>query len=169
LKLSLLTEFNFMPQLDAKQAAKYGVQDISHQFPKLPKGKSGNLETPLANPAHKRLMGQPENPHGTRADKLGREPSIAGSFRKTSETPVNVRSSANAPTRPTMTSMGQPHERASSLNARGGVTSRSGDDAEFHSNDNKDGGGRVEAYGERHRSTTSPQLRNMNKPTGRPN
>ncbi len=33
---------------------------------------SGNLETPPKNPRHREFMGQPENPHGTMADKPGR-------------------------------------------------------------------------------------------------
>lgn len=113
-------------------------------------------------------MGQPENPHGTRADKLGRESSIDGSSREVSGTPMGVRSSANAPTRPTMTSMGQPYQRAADLNARGGASGASSNDAEQRPVD-QDGGGRAEAYGERSRQTTSPQLRNTAKPTGRPN
>lgn len=156
-----------MPQLDPKQAKKYGVNQtdlFATQFPQ----RSGNLETPLADPGQRRLMGQPENPHGTRADKPGRESSVTGSSRETSGTPMGVRSSAEAPTRPVMTSMGQPFERAASLNARGGVTSTAGDDAGRRPVD-QPGGGRAEAYGERSRATTSPQLRNRSKPVGRPN
>lgn len=154
--------------MDPKQANKYGInQEKLHasQFPQ----RSGNLETTLADPAKRRLMGQPENGmSGTNADKPGRESSIDGSSRETSSTPTNVRGSAKGPTRPVLTSMGQPHERAASLNARGGVSSAAGDDAGMSPID-QEGGGRIEGYGERKRSTTSPQLRNSSKPKGRPN
>ena len=155
-----------MPQFDPKQAKKYGINQTDLHAAQFPQ-RSGNLETPLADPDKKRLMGQPENPHGTRADKPGRESSVTGSSRETSGTPMGVRSSAEAPTRPVMTSMGQPFERAASLNARGGA-SPVGDDASSRPVD-QEGGGRAEAYGERHRATTSPQLRNRSKPVGRPN
>jgi len=72
---------------------------------------SGNLETPV-KPEHKGLMGQPDNPHGTMADKPGREPSITGSSRKPGETPTGILNKfvgpASAQTRPTETSVGSP-------------------------------------------------------------
>jgi len=76
--------------------------------------RSGNLETPV-KPEHKGLMGQPDKPEGSMADKVGREPSITGSQRKSSESPMGVLDKilgpASAKTRPVMTNMGQPYER----------------------------------------------------------
>lgn len=75
--------------------------------------RSGNLETP--NPEHWSMMGQSPNPHGTRADKRGRTPSITGSSRKSSESPVNTDNTgihqSQQETRPSMTSLGQPFDR----------------------------------------------------------
>lgn len=75
--------------------------------------RSGNLETP--NPEHWSIMGQGSNPHGTRADKQGRVPSIGGSHRRNSENPTNTDNKgihqSQQKTRPTMTSLGQPFDR----------------------------------------------------------
>lgn len=90
-------------------------QFINKQYPiaEYPP-RSGNLETPT-KPEHKGLMGQPQNPHGTMADKPGRE---------TSENSVHaVPSSMRDPTG--LITLGQPYQRRLS----DGVV---GDDASMH-------------------------------------
>lgn len=68
-QLRLLAELNLRPELDPLVVKKANInkQQPLGEFP----SRSGNLETPV-KPKHKGLMGQPQNPHGTVADKPGR-------------------------------------------------------------------------------------------------
>jgi len=119
----LLLELNLLPKPDQREIKKSGATKADHskQFPQ----RSGNLETPLTNPQHRKLMGQSDNPHGTRADKVGRpqakgiraEPNKAGKPEEM-EDPTGLKN------------LGQPFDR-------GLVEPLVGDDAEISKNDEK--------------------------------
>ena len=121
MKLSVLHEFNFMPRLDPKQAKKYGINDESQHAQQFPQ-RSGNLETPPANPRHREFMGV-EKDHGTMAQKRGRPQS------------KNTRPTPNKLGQDTFQELGQPYERGIENNTVG-------DDAELHSIDQNDPLGR---------------------------
>jgi hypothetical protein len=60
----LLLELNLTPKPDVRLSKKSkAIAPNSTKAKEFPK-RSGNLETPLTNPQHRRMMGQPENPHG---------------------------------------------------------------------------------------------------------
>ena len=68
----LLREFGFKPKMNKYHLAKSGLGSEKSKTADYPV-RSGNLETPV-KPKHKGLMGQPDNPHQTRAQKPGRPP-----------------------------------------------------------------------------------------------
>lgn len=111
-QLALLNELNLTKLL--KKA------NINKQYPlkKYP-NRSGNLETPV-KPKHKGLMGQPDNPYGTRSDKHGRP---------SSEYTVHARpTSMKDPTG--LTNLGEPLDR--------GISDENvGDDANMHPSSKK--------------------------------
>ena len=115
-QLQLLQELTLRPQVDLKLAKKSGLNNERVKLAQYP-SRSGNFETPVKN-KHKKLMGQPENPHGTRADKLGRESSEASvhAVPTTQDDPTGLRN------------MGQPYQRGVLNNPA------SDDDAEKHPN-----------------------------------
>lgn len=121
MKLKVLYEFNFLPQLDPKQAKKYGLQNPKQHDKQFPR-RSGNLETPPADPRHRKSMGV-DKEHGTMAQKPGRPES------------TSVHPEPNKLGQQTFENMGQPYER--------GIENQIvGDDAAIRSVDSNDPLGR---------------------------
>ncbi len=114
----LLLELNLTPKPDVRTAKKAkAVAPNSSKEKEFPK-RSGNLETPLTNPQHRKLMGQPDNPHGTMSDKLGRPPA-----KNIHPEPTTINDPSEDPTG--LINLGEPYER-------GIVDPIVGDDAGIH-------------------------------------
>jgi len=147
MKLKVLHEFNFLPQLDPAQAKKYGLQPPDRHAKQFPQ-RSGNLETPPADPRHRKFMGVDKD-HGTRAQKRGRPQS------------KGVRPEPNKLGQQTVEVMGQPYERGIENST---VSDRDAEVADVDQNDplgrTKDGYsiGRIGADPGRHRAS-SPSMR----------
>jgi len=110
----LLSEFS-MGELDFGKLIKKSL--INKQASKA--SRSGNLETPLKDPKHRKMMGQSDNPHGTRADKPSRPQA------------ENIRATPTSMEDPSgLIDLGEPLERGLSDNAVG-------DDASFHPSSTK--------------------------------
>jgi len=128
MKLRLLSEIsipNISKLIDKYFVAKQkgGINREFYHRKKQPY-RSGNLETPPADPEHRSLMGipdLPQSPHGTMADKPGM-PTMTAS--------------------PQMSSLGQPFDRARQLNKNQGISNPIGDDASLHSVDTNENPGK---------------------------
>ena len=159
MKLNLLFEFD--SSLIAQHLrtwiakAKGGVNreraNLTNNSPSVSQPqRSGNLSTPPANPKHRSLMGiqdLPNAPHGSPQDKPGTPPQQ---------------------NRATPTSMGQPFDRAKTLNKNNGMSSTIGNDASLFPVDTneKPGKTRQDAPSEkpgRQKWSTRPQWHNFGK------
>jgi len=119
----LLLELNLIPEPDARTAKKSKANAPNSSKAKKFPERSGNLETPLTNPQHRKLMGQPENPHDTMSDKIGRPQAQNVRPKKTTVGEPTVNDPSDDPSG--LENLGHWHER-------GIIDPVVGDDAAIH-------------------------------------